>query len=170
MAAPRNVRKNINLFVDGFGQAGQIEDYNAPKITLQTEEFRGGGMGGPLKITMGHEALDTDFSLISYDAQVLRLMNIREGFDTQLTARQALESNDGSVVAVVHNMRGKITELDAGTSKAGDKGTLKVSMALSYYKETHNGVVVHEIDVENMKWIRNGVDAYELIRNALGMN
>lgn len=71
--AARNIRKNLNLFVDGRGYAGQIEEFNAPKLALTTEEFRGGGMQGPVEITMGMEKMETDFSLISYDADVLSL-------------------------------------------------------------------------------------------------
>lgn len=167
--AARNVRKNLNLFVDGRGYAGQIEDFNAPKLTLQTEDFRGGGMHAPVKLTMGMELLDTDFSLIAYDADILANFGVREGREIQFTAREALESHDGTVTQVTHAMRGKITEIDPGTSKAGDKGTLKVSMNLSYYKLTHGARIVQEIDVVNMIHNSNGVDLLAPIRNALGI-
>lgn len=169
MAGPRDVRKNINLFVDGRGQAGQIDEFNQPKLTLKTEEYQGGGMYGPLELTMGHEKLETDFTLISYDANVLRSFGVVEGQQIQLTARQALESWDGSTSALVHNMRGKIKGIDPGTSKAGEKPSTKITMALSYYKEVHAGRVVHEIDVENMVFIKDGVDVLEAMRNALGI-
>jgi P2 family phage contractile tail tube protein len=169
MAAARNVLKNINLYVDGRGQAGQVEEYNPPKITLKTEEFQGGGMYAPLELTMGHEKLETDFSLISYDPDVLALFGVAEGQQIQFTARGALESYDGSVTAVVHNMRGKIKEIDRGTWKPGEKPSLKISMALSYYKEVHGGRVIHEIDVENMVFVRNGVDLLSAIRGAIGI-
>lgn len=169
MAAARNVRKNINLFVDGRGQAGQIEEYNAPKLTLKTEEFRAGGMHGPLKMTMGHEALDCDFSLVGYDPDVIALFGVTEGQQVQFTARQALESWDGSVTSVVHNMRGKITEIDPGTSKPGEKPSLKISVSLSYYKETHGVRLIHEVDIENMVFVKNGIDLLAPFRNALGI-
>lgn len=169
MSAVRNVRKNLNLFVDGRGYAGQIEDFNAPKLTLKTEEFQAGGMHGPVSLTMGHDMLKTDFSLIAYDADVIANFGVVEGQSVQFTAREALESNDGTVTPVVHSMRGKIVEIDPGTSKAGDKATLKVSMDLSYYRLTHGGRVLHEVDVENMVWTRNGVDALSAIRAAIGI-
>lgn len=169
MAAARNVRKQVNLFVDGRGQAGQIQEYNAPKLVQKTEEFRGGGMFAPVELTLGHEKLECDFSLVGYDPEVLRLFGVTEGGQVQFTARQALESYDGTVTALVHNMRGKIKEIDPGTSKPGEMASLKITVALSYYKETMGGVVVHEVDVENMVFTRNGVDIFEAFRSALGV-
>lgn len=167
--AARNVRKNINLFVDGRGYAGQIEDFNPPKLALMTEEFRGGGMDAAVEITMGMEKLECDFSLISYDKDVLALFGVSEGVAVPFVAREALESFDGTITAVTHTMRGKIRELDPGTSKAGDKATLKVAMALTYYKLQHGGTTVLEIDVENMVRVVNGTDALADIRRALGL-
>lgn len=164
-----DVRKNLNLFVDGRGYAGQIEDFNAPKLALKTEEYRAGGMDAPLDITMGMEKLVTDFSLLSYSRDVLASFGVAEGFTVPFVAREALESHDGTVTQVVHTMRGKITTLDPGTSKAGDKPSLKVSLTLNYYKLQHGNTVVHEIDVENMVRIVNGVDSLAAMRAALGI-
>ena len=167
--AARDVRKNLNLFVDGRGYAGQIEEFNPPKLALVTEEFRGGGMDAPIEITMGMEKLECDFSLIAYDAEVLKLFGVAEGNLVPFVAREALESFDGTITPVVHTMRGKIREIDPGASKPGDKPSLKVSMALTYYKRQHGATTVLEIDVENMVRVVNGVDALAGIRNALGL-
>lgn len=167
--AARDVIKNQNLFVDGRGYAGQLQEVNPPKLTLVTEEFRGGGMDAAIDLTMGMEKLTGDFTLISYDRDVLALFGVTEGASVPFTIREALESLDGTVTAVVHNMRGKITELDSGTHKPGEAVPLKVTISLTYYKQTHGGAVVHEIDVENMVRTINGVDALAAQRRALGM-
>lgn len=166
--AARDVLKNINAFVDGRGYAGQVEELNPPKLALKTEEFRAGGMDAPIEITMGMEKLEASFSLISYDRDVLSLFGVAEGVAVPFVFRGALESFDGSVTAVVHTMRGKIREIDPGTNKAGDKPSLKVSMALSYYKLQHGSRTIIEIDVENMVRTINGVDALAKVRTALG--
>lgn len=167
--AARNVRKNFNAFIDGRGHAGQIEEFNAPKLTLMTEEFRGGGMHAPIELKMGMEKLEADLTLISYDAHVLAHFGVVEGRDIQTTLREVLESIDGTTTAVVHSMRGYVRALDPGASKAGDKATLKVDLALRYYRLQHGGITVHEIDVENMVAIVNGVDLLAAQRNALGI-
>lgn len=165
----RDIRKNLNLYVDGRGYAGQIGEFNAPKLQLKTEDFRAGGMHGDVELTMGHEKLECDFSLTSYSADVLAGWSVVEGRSVQLTVREALESGDGTVTAVVHALRGKIKEIDAGASKPGDMAMLKVAMTLDYYKLTHGGRVVQEIDVPNMVCIQDGVDTLAGIRAALGI-
>ena len=100
---------------------------------------------------------------------MLALFGVAEGSVVPFVAREALESFDGTVKAVVHTMRGKITEIDPGTSKAGEAPALKISMTLEYYKLTHNAIIVHEIDVPNMVRIVNGVDVLEAFRLALGI-
>lgn len=169
MAAARNVRKNLNLFVDGVGYAGQIAEFNAPKLQLKTEEFRAGGMHGPIELTLGHEKLETDFSLHSYDSDILSQWGVREGNEIQFIAREVLESHDGTVTPVAHYMRGKIKELDPGTSKPGDMPSLKIAMALTYYKLVHGTTTVQEIDVQNMVAFQAGTDVLAPIRAALGL-
>lgn len=165
----RNVRKNYNVFVDGRGYAGQTEEFNAPKLTLKTEEFQGGGMFTPIEITMGSEKLECDFTMLSSDPYILSRFSVVEGAQTQFTFREVLESQDGSVQPLIHNVRGKVKEIDPGASKAGEKATTKVSVSPTYYKLTHGAVVVHEIDVPNMVWITNGIDILAGIRAALGI-
>jgi P2 family phage contractile tail tube protein len=165
----RDVRKNINLFVDGRGYAGQVENFNAPKLALKTEDFRAGGMFGSVKLTMGMEAMDADFSLIAYDKNILASFGVAEGFNVPFTARQALESADGTVTPVVQTMRGKVTEMDEGTSEPGEKSSLKVTMNLVYYKLEHGGEIIQEIDLENMVHIVRGADQLAAQRAALGL-
>lgn len=167
--AARDVVKNQNLFVDGRGYAGQLQSFTPPKLTLVTEDARMGGMDGPVKLTMGMEALDADFTLISYDKDVLGKWGVAEGNTVPLVVREALESFDGTVTAVVHTMRGKIVELDSGTHEPGKAAPLKAALSLTYYKLQHGPTTVHEIDVENMVRTINGVDALAGIRGALGL-
>jgi P2 family phage contractile tail tube protein len=167
--AARDVKKNINLFVDGQGFAGQIEDFTPPVLENTGEKFRGGGMLGSTHINMGMEELTAEFSLIAFDKMILSKFGVRQGMEVPLVAREALESHDGTITAVVHTMRGVILKMDQGTSKAGDKVALKVSMSLNYYKLEHGGAVVQEHDVVNMIHISDGVDAMAETRAALGM-
>lgn len=167
--AASDVRKNLNLFVDGRGFAGQIEEFNAPKLVAKLEEFRAGGMNAAIDLPMGMEKLGCDFTLIQYSADVLALFGLAAGNTVPLVAREALESFDGTVTPVIHTMRGRITEVDPGTSKAGDKSSLKFTLSLTYYKLQHGARTLHEIDVPNMVHIVNGVDQMAARRAALGI-
>ncbi|WP_320179669.1 phage major tail tube protein [Roseovarius pacificus] len=167
--AARDVLKNLNLFVDGRGYAGQLDEYNPPDLTLSTEDYRGGGMDAPVAIEMGQEPLETSFALIAYDADALSTWGVAEGSSVPLTVRGALESYDGTVKPVVHRMRGKITSISRGTWAPGQKPTLTITMRPDYYQEVHNGTILHEIDVENMIRVVNGVDRLAAQRAALGL-
>jgi uncharacterized protein len=167
--AARDVRKNFTAFVDGRGYAGQVEEFNAPKLMLKTEEFRAGGMDAPIDISMGMEKLTADFSLKAYDANILALFGLSEGKLVPFVLREVLESYEGATKAVVHTMRGKVTGIDPGTSKGGEQPSLKIDISVSYYKLVHDGSTIHEIDVENMVRIVNGSDQLAAYRQALAI-
>jgi hypothetical protein len=165
----RDVLKNLNAFVNGIGYAGQVDEYNPPKQTLKLEEFMGGGMFAPAEITMAMEKMEADLSILAYDALILSDFSIAEGNNTSLTVRGHLESFDGTKSGVVHILRGKIKELDRGSWKPGEKALLKLSMAVTYFKETRDGVVIHEIDPANMKYVVGGIDVLAIARANLGI-
>jgi P2 family phage contractile tail tube protein len=167
--AARDVLKNINLFVDGRGYAGQVANYTPPAMTLVVDEHRAGGMDSAVGLDMGMEPLEVSFALTAYDREVLSLFGVAEGNGVAFTARGVLESYDGTITPVVHQMRGKITGIDRGTWTAGEKANLTITMRLDYYKETHGGRALHEIDVVNMVRIVNGVDRLAQQRAALGI-
>lgn len=167
--APRDILKNLNLFVDGRGYAGQIDEYNPPDLAIQTEDYRGGGMDAPVALEMGQEGMECSFGLSSYSSDVLALWGVIEGQSVPLTARGALESYDGTVTPVLHAMRGKITTIARGSWTPGTKPSLTITMRLDYYREEHGGITTHEIDVINMIRIVGGVDRLAAQRAALGI-
>jgi hypothetical protein len=163
------VLKNFNLFVDGRGYAGQVEDVNLPKLSIKTEDWRGGGMDGTLALDMGMEKLEASFTLLSYDRDVLNLWGILPGQETALVMRGALEDVGGLVTPVVHVMRCRLREIDPGTNKAGDKPALKITADVHYYQCVHGGISVIEIDVVNMIRRIGQVDRLAAIRAAIGV-
>lgn len=167
--AARDIRKNLNLFVDGRGYAGQVMEFTPPALALQVEDFRAGGMDAPIEVELGMEKLEASFVLSAYDRNTLGLWGIAPGREVQFTLREALESYDGTVKAVVHNLRGKLRKIDPGSSKPGEIPTLTHEVAVTYYRQQHDGATVHEIDVINMVRIINGVDRLAAQRAALGL-
>ncbi len=165
----RDVRKNYNIFFDGRGYAGLSEEFNAPKLALKTEDWMGGGMFADVELTMGMEKLNADFSLLCVDPDILARFSVVEGAWVPITAREALDSIDGTVKPLIHTMRGKVKEIDPGTSKPGTKATTKITLSLIYYKLTHGVRVVQEIDLLNMIAMRDGIDAQAAIRSAIGL-
>lgn len=165
-----NIIRNINLFVDGRGYAGQIEEITLPKLTPTLQEYKAGGMSAPIDIPMGsHEKMEADFTLKSFDPEILKLFKVNFGSDVPFTARGAVQTDTGETIAVVVSMQGIVKEFDMGTWKAADEVKLKVSMSLRYYKLEYNGEVLIESDPVNMRLIINGEDQLAQTRAALGM-
>jgi len=167
--AANQVLKNINLFVDGKGQAGQLQGFTPPKLELKMEEYRAGGMFSSVDIEMGLNKLECSFSLFGYDPEVLALMGVRSGTGTPYIARAALEDFDGTVTGMKYTMRGKMKVQDHGELKPGELSPLKCDLSLAYYKLEHGNRIIHEIDVENMVYIVDGVDIMAAQRAALGI-
>ena len=152
------VLRGFNLFVDGVGYAGKVEEIELPKLAVKTEEFRAGGMDAPVELDMGMEKLECSFSLGDYSADIARYFGLGHNTDVAVPFRGSLGLGDATSVPVTVKCRGMIREVDNGSWKAGDKLTQKFSTALKYYSYTQGGETIHEIDVENMVRIINGVD------------
>lgn len=164
-----DILKNMSLYVDGRGYAGNIESLTLPKLTMKTEEFRNGGMDAPIEVELGMEKLECEFTLTRFDLEALALFGLAQGQNLPLTVRGAIESDSGGLLSIMVNLQGFVRELDPGSWQPGEKATLKMMMALRYYKLTHGSSVIHEIDIPNMVRTINGVDQLALTRSALGL-
>ncbi|MDE0625480.1 MAG: phage major tail tube protein [Bryobacterales bacterium] len=163
------VHKNINLFIDGRGYAGRVTEFDPPKLTIKTEDFRAGGMDAPRRIDMGMEPMESMVTLADVDRDALKLFGLVKGEDAAMTLRGGQEGPGTGVEAVVHQLRGRITEVDWGTWKPGDVSPVKLKMDLGYYKLEVDGETDIEIDVDNMVRIIDGEDQLAEMREALGI-
>ena len=170
--------KNFNLFIDGQGYAGRVQEVTLPKLVHRTEEFMLGGLDTPVQVDMGMEKLESEFTLSEYDAHVITLFGMEDdslvpislrcsGLDgavnavtdfvgltgnglTAFTLRGGLSDEVANqVVPVVIYFEGSVIELDFGQWKAGENSTLKIRLALRYYRLKINDENLVEIDVDN---------------------
>jgi uncharacterized protein len=168
MALPRILR-NFSLYVDGIGYAGRVTEATPPTLSIQTEEFRAGGMDAPAEIDMGMEALELSFTLAEYDPAVLRQFGLLDQNAVQVALRGAMVDNGTAATPIVVNGTGHFKEYDPGNFAAGEATEASFTMGLRYYRLTIDGGVVHEIDVENMVRVINGADQLAGIRAAIGI-
>ena len=165
---PRTLR-NFQITIDGRGYAGRATEFTPPTLSIQTEDFRAGGMDMPAQIDMGMEALELSFTLAEYDPDVLRLFGLHDQNAVRLTARGALQRNGEAAAAIVINGTGHIKEFDPGSFEAGAVTEAAFTMGLRYYRLELDGGVIHEVDVENMIRVINGVDQLRSQRAAIGI-
>jgi len=165
-----NKLTNMSLFVDGRGYLGQAAELTPPKIVQQTTDYVAGGMPGTLKISKGQlEAMEADFTLQGYSADVLKLFNVEPCAYVPFVFRGALNDCEEGTRPIVLSMRGQIQEVDMGTWKPGDDNQLKIKMNVAYYRQEIAGETIMEIDYENMIFVVNGRDQLAATRAALGI-
>lgn len=160
------ILKNFNVYVDGRGYAGRVDEITLPKLTIKTEEFQGAGMSAPVEIDMGLEKLEMEMTFAEYDPELFKLFGLTNGAEVAFTIRGALQGT-GETSPVIINVRGYFKELDFDSWTPAEKATLKCSVACNYYKLTIDGVELIEIDPVNMVRNVNGSDQLAAVREAL---
>lgn len=169
MAAAAQIRKNFNLYLDGFGYAGNVDEYQAPTLAVQVEDFRAGGMDSSVALDMGMEKLEASFKLSKIAAEAIRLWGVGAGQTFSLVVRGALEDLDGAVKLEVFTQRGTIRSVEFDAITPGAKAGVTLTMDVREFSYDLDGVRIHDIDVLNMKRIVNGVDRLAAQRAAIGL-
>jgi P2 family phage contractile tail tube protein len=161
--------KNMNLFLDGTGYLGTVEEVTVPKLTLKMDEWRGGGMLGPVMADMGLDKLEAEFTMGGLIAGALRQFGAT-ALDAALLRFAGAYQDDstGAVQAVEVVLLGRYSEIDMGNAKPGDNTQHKYKLACTYYKLTVDGLDWLEIDMLGGLFIVFGVDRYADIRDAIG--
>ena len=160
---------NTNMFVDGISLQGDVPGLTLPKLTLKTDEYRGGGMDAPIEIDMGMEKLEASFTTNGVRKEVLKFFGLADQTSFNGSFRGAFKGQKGAVKAVIATLRGGLKEVDPGDWKPGDKGEFKYALTVSYYKLEIDGRVMYEIDPLNSIRIVDGVDQLAAVRSALGL-
>lgn len=169
MNAAAQMLKNFNLYVDGRGYAGNVDEVTLPSLNLVEEDFRAGGMDAPIAIDMGMEKLEATFKVSKFDKNLITKWGVANGGNIPLVLRGALESLDGSVQAVVVKLTGRLHALEMDTITPGSKAGMSFKLAAWAYSYSQDGEVLIDIDVRNMKRIINGVDRLAAQRKAIGL-
>jgi len=160
---------NCAMFVDGVSFAGDVPSMTLPKLTVKTEEYRGGGMSGPVDMATGLEKLDAAFTTNGVRREALKYFGLSDMTACNVVFRASFKGQKGTVKPVVVTLRGGIKEVDMGDWKPGDKSEIKHSMSVAYYKLEVDGRVIYEIDFANMVQVIDGVDQLAADRSALGL-
>lgn len=169
MGLPRKI-KNFATFVDGTSYVGEMPEVTLPKLARKTEDYRSGGMNGPVKTDQGMEGLETELTAAGYMKELFTSWGTLRHDGVLLRFAGALQGDDSeNVEALEVVMRGRFVEIDPGNTKAGEGTALKYKAALSYYKMTINGETLIEIDFVNMIEMVSGVDRLAEVRAALGI-
>ncbi|EOA03941.1 bacteriophage-related major tail tube FII protein [Herbaspirillum frisingense GSF30] len=162
--------KDFNLFEDGFNYSGQATEVTLPKLSRKMEEYRAGGMSGPVSVDFGQEAMQLEWTAGGLVKESLKKYAAATHGAVQLRFAGAYQSDDDArVQAVEVVVRGRYKEVDMGTAKVADDTTQKFTMPLSAYKLTIDGEVIFDFDFMNGIEIVAGEDRRAAINKAIGL-
>jgi len=160
MGMPRKLI-NINAFTNGLSHLGEIAEFEEPKIAITTEDWRGGGMLGPVKIDMGVEALEATLTMGGHVRDMIRHFGTTSVDGVPLRLVAAYRADDGSAAQAVEIYLGaRFSEIDLGKGKPGEGTEHKYTVPAAYYRREVDGAVEIEIDMKNGVFLVNGVDRY----------
>lgn len=160
---------NCVMFIDGVSFSGDVPSMTLPKLSVKSEEYRGGGMSGPIDMPTGLEKLEAAFTTTGVRKEALKFFGLADQTACNLVMRGSFKGQKGTVKAVTVTLRGSLKEVDMGDWKAGDKAEIKHAVAVTYYKLQIDGRVMYEIDFANLVQVINGVDQLATERTALGL-
>lgn len=160
--------KNLNAYGNGQSFLGVIGEFEEPKLALILEDWRGGGMLGPVEIDMGVEKLRATLTMGGHTAEMIRRFGQTAIDGDRIRLVQAYQADDGSSPDAVNIfLGGRFAEIDLGKSKPGDNTEHKYTVALPYYRREVNGRVEVEIDMIAGVFIVDGVDRYAEIMSII---
>lgn len=164
------VLKSWNLFIDGRGFAGTATKVKLPKLEIEGDEYRGGGMLGPVQLDLGMAAMELGFTLAEFSAPVLRAWGIDDVSGIQARFLGAAVGQDGSGTdAIEISARGRWKSIDMGEAESKKLSTMDVVMPLSYYRYSLNGEVLAEVDFIAGTASVNGKSLFADALKALGL-
>lgn len=166
-----SVLKYFNLFNEARSYQGEVEEIKLPKLTRKMEDFRSGGMGGPVKIDLGQEILEIEQTYAGLVPEILKQYGNTKVAGLGLRFAGSYEDDGtGTVRAVEIIVRGRHEEIDPGSAKGGDMSKTVVKTTCSYYKLSIDNQEVIEIDQINGIFKVDGVDLMEAHRKAIGLS
>ena len=169
MGLPRKL-KNFATFVDGINFMGEMPEVTLPTLTRKMEEYRAGGMNGPIDLDMGQEKMEAELKGAGWIKGLMAKWGAGSHDALMVRFAGAIQADDSEAVQAVEVvMRGRLTEVDPGSAKAGELTERTYKFSLSYYKATIDGEVELEIDLVNLVENVHGEDRLSAVRAALGV-
>lgn len=167
MGLPRTLI-NLTAFVDGGNYLGVISKFKQPKLAIQTEDWRGGGMIGPVKLDKGLDGMQAELTFGGHEVALIRKFGTTDAQGTRLRLVCAYRADDGSPAQSVEiYVGGRFTEIDFGDDKAGEATEHGYTAPLAYYRRVVDGRTEVEIDMLRGVFNVDGFDRYAEIMSIL---
>ena len=130
MGLPRKI-KNFTLFNEGLSYLGEVDEVTLPKLTRKTEDWRAGGMGGPIKADFGMEGLELEWKAGGILRDVLTQWGAMKHDAVGLRFAAALQADDSEEIQALEVVvRGRHTEIDQGKDMTREERRREIDRAI----------------------------------------
>jgi len=151
--------KYYNLFVEGVGFIGKIEDFKEPDVKSKKGESPMG-----YKVDIGiPEAMEAEVTLHSINKVLFDSMQKMD--EAKIVIKEVVLEN-GKNITINHTMTGPM-EFEADTTKVAEGKKVKVKLYPQRYTREQDGEEVAFVDVTVPIFRLNGTDIVEEVRNAV---
>ena len=168
--ATAKVLTSWDLSVDGVGFLGKAESIQLPEVEEITEEIRGCGKSGPLKIPMGMKLGDCTLKSLEITPLFYQLFGLA-GEAVGLICKAGMRAEMGQEVPLVAILHGRFNKVSTDAFEAGKVPRQEAILTPVRYSLTIGGQPALVIDLENDVWnLAGGNDLTSGIKNLLGIS
>ena len=159
----------INAYFNGTSFWARLMNFT-PRNDTGTETYRASGMDGSVALETGMEEMTTSLVLKGIKKDAIKEFGTRR-YRRSVTGtrgtRRIRIPEDCHACGIQYDRTRDCIETE-NVQGRGEVPTLTINMSLNYYKYTHGGEDITEIDVLNMERVVDGTDRLEAIRDAIG--
>ncbi|MBR8701460.1 MULTISPECIES: phage major tail tube protein [unclassified Fusobacterium] len=154
--------------LDGSNELVGVATIGLPDIEHKTETISGlGVIEHDVVLQTAFNAMKMTFKFTNRSKTIaLPANNINLVIKAQITGVNP-ETHEWEEQIATYSIKGKKIKTSGGELGKAVKNETEIELALTYFKEVIDDVVVTEIDVYNRKAQIDGVDLYEKLRNNL---
>jgi P2 family phage contractile tail tube protein len=134
-------------------------EFTPPVLAITKTDLRTGAQDAPTPVDDGMEALTCQVKFYGLDTDMLSSFGFISGSRTRFTAYQGYLSN-GTAQGTIEEIEGFVMTVtpDARSNATTSENAVTVDIAVSYYKQTLDGISLFEIDTERFMRRVNGTD------------
>jgi P2 family phage contractile tail tube protein len=157
---------DVNVFIDGVGHLGVVEEVKLPEVKQKLESVNVGGIERDIQTGI-FEKMEAEITLTEYSPIVYAAMaaNMKKGLPVVFICKANIVQG-GTKKGVVATIAGDVTVTD-NSLKGGETAKRSIKVSVRKYALEIDGKQGVLIDVDNLVAVLDGVDVLEELRKNL---
>lgn len=162
---------NANLYVNGNNQIGRASEIKLPDVQISTEEYKGLGLVGTIKLPSGVEAMEGEISWNGFYPDVFA--QVYDPFKAiQIMARANVQVHDAAGLAkevpLVTILTGNFTKNPLGSYKPKEKAEFSSTFQAHEIMQIYDGKEIFYFNAFKNEYRTGGVDKLKNFRKIVG--